>query len=398
MVDSESIIARVLKGEIKFHEISDHCSPAEAVAVRRKAVERMTGAPLVHVGSHSIDIGAVTGRNIDSPIGAVQVPVGVAGPVKVNGSAAKGEFPIFLATTEGALVASVNRGCSCINKAGGAQALITKDGMTRAPVFTCAGVGDAQKFVAWVRENAQEIGDEAESTTKHGKLISIAPFHLGRNVWLRFLYETGDAAGLNMVTIATDKAANWIAQNQKLARLVALSGNVCVDKKASGLNFILGRGKSVIAEVTLPKKVVKDVLKCTPEEFAEVSYKKNILGSILANALSFNAHQANVVAAMFIALGQDPAHVVDGSMGVLDCQVEPDGDLYVSVTIPALYTGTVGGGTRLETQAELLAAMKVKSSRELAEVVASAVLAGEISLVGALTTGTLAGAHAKLGR
>jgi hydroxymethylglutaryl-CoA reductase (NADPH) len=201
-----------------------------------------------------------------------------------------------------------------------------------------------------------------------------------------------------MVTIATQKAVDWISRSQKHAKIVALSGNVCVDKKAASLNFILGRGKSVIAEATIPRKVVKEVLKCTPEEFVDVNYRKNLLGSILAGALSFNAHQANIVAASFIALGQDPAHVVDGSLGVVTAELDQNGDLLVSATIPALYTGTVGGGTRLSTQRELLDATGVKSSRGLAEVISVAVLAGEISLLGALATGTLAGAHARLGR
>ena len=392
------LLERVVKGEVKLHEIGEHCSPAEAVAIRRAALERMTGASLKHVGSHSIDVAAVTGRNIDSPIGAVQVPVGVAGPLKVSGDSAKGEYPIFLATTEGALVASVNRGCAVLNGAGGAKVKILKDEMTRAPVFKCASGADAVKFAEWVKANFAKIKAEAETTSKHAKLNSITPFHIGRNIWLRFSYETGDAAGLNMVTIATQKACDWIGAGQKHAKLVALSGNVCVDKKASGLNFILGRGKTVIAEAVVPKEVVRKILRCEPKEFADVNYRKDLLGSILANALAFNAHQANIIAAMFIALGQDAAHVVDGSMGVTTAELEENGDLYVSVTIPALYIGAVGGGTRVETQRELLNAMKVKSSKELAEVVAAAALAGDISLIGALATGTLASAHAKLGR
>ncbi|MDD5317360.1 MAG: hydroxymethylglutaryl-CoA reductase (NADPH) [Candidatus ainarchaeum sp.] len=397
----EGLIEKVARGEIKLHEIEGRLSPDEggkAVAVRRKAVEKMTGKSLWQVGSHTIDLAAVTGRNIDSPIGAVQVPVGVAGPVKVRGGSASGEYPIFLATTEGALVASVNRGCSCINKAGGATAAIIRDEMTRAPVFKTKSIKDSMAFVSWVCEHFQAIKAEAETTTRHGKLKSIAPFYIGRNVWLRFAYETGDAAGLNMVTIATQKAADYIASRQKLAKIVALSGNVCVDKKASGLNFVLGRGKTVVAEAVIPRKVLKEVLKCSPEEFAEVNYRKNLLGSILANALSFNAHQANIIAAAFIALGQDAAHVVDGSMGVTTAELDGNGDLYVSVTIPALYVATIGGGTRIETQRELLGATGAKSSRELAEIISVAALAGEISLIGALATGTLATAHARLGR
>ena len=398
MVIMEEILKKVLNGEIKLHEIQEHCEQEKAIDIRRNAVEELSGVKLKHVGSYTINLPAVTGRNIDSPIGVVQVPVGVAGPVKVKGDHADGTYPIFLATTEGALVASVNRGCTAINGAGGARAKILKDEMTRAPVFKTKSITDSVQFVDWVQKNYAEIKKEAETNSRFTRLHSITPFYIGRNVWLRFAYETGDAAGLNMVTIATQRAVDWIMANQKFAKIVALSGNVCVDKKASGLNFVLGRGKSVVAEVVIPRNVVQKVLKCTPEEFVEVNYRKNMLGSILANALAFNAHQANIIAAAFIALGQDAAHVVDGSMGVTTAEVEENGDLYISVTIPALYVGTVGGGTRVETQRELLEAMKVKSSKELAEVIAVAALAGDISLIGALATGTLAQAHAKLGR
>lgn len=397
VVDMADLLKRVLKGEIKLHEIQGHCPLPKAIAIRRRAVEERQGAALKNVASYSIDLPAVTGRNIDSPIGCVQVPVGVAGPLKVSGEQAKGEYPVFLATTEGALVASVNRGCAALNAAGGARARILKDGMTRAPVFKVKDVSEAVGFVGWVNGNFAKIRKEAEGESKFTKLRSITPFHIGRNVWLRFEYETGDAAGLNMVTIATQRACDWIAASQKGAKMVALSGNVCVDKKASGLNFVLGRGKSVIAEAVLTRKALKEVLKCSAEEFVDVNYRKNLLGSIMGVSRGFNAHAANIIAASFIALGQDPAHVVDGSMAVTTAEPEGDG-VYVSVTIPALYVGTVGGGTRVETQRELLGAMKVKNSRELAEVVAAAVLAGEISLIGALAEGTLAGAHARLGR
>ena len=388
----------MLKGKVKLHEIQEHCEQPKAIAIRRIALERLFGAKLKHVGSYSIDLPAITGRNIDSPIGAVQVPVGVAGPLKVSGDSAKGAYPIFLATTERALVASVNRGCTALNASGGAKVKILKDEMTRAPVFRAKCVADAVKFAEWVKANYATIKAKAEEDSRFTRLKSITPFYVGRNVWLRFAYETGDAAGLNMVTIATQKACDWICAKQKYAGIVALSGNLCVDKKASGLNFILGRGKSVVAEAIIPKEAMRKILKCSPEEFADVNYRKNLLGSILADARGFNAHQANIIAAMFIALGQDAAHVVDGSMGITTAELEKNGDVYVSVTIPALYVGTVGGGTRVETQRELLNAMKVKSSKELAEVVAAAALAGEISLIGALAEGTLAGAHARLGR
>lgn len=396
MKESE-LVAKIAKGKIAFHEASDFADAKTAIAARRAAVEKMSGASLKHVGACTIGLGAITNRNIDSPIGAVQVPVGVAGPLRVNGAHAKGAYPIFLATTEGALVASVNRGCSALNAAGGANARVFKDAMTRAPAFRAKDAGAALAFVSWVEKNFGKIKAEAERTTSHGRLLSITPFIAGRTAFLRFAYSTGDASGLNMVTVATDAAVKFIGASQRFAKCVALSGNMCVDKKACALNALLGRGKSVIADALLPRKVVAQVLKTTPERIVDVNYRKNLIGSALAGSHSFNAHYANVIAAAFIALGQDAAHVVDGSLG-MTC-AEMDGrDLYVSVTLPALYVGTVGGGTRVETQAELLAAMRVKTSSELAEVIASAVLAGETSLLAALAAGELADAHAKLGR
>lgn len=396
MKESE-LVAKIAKGVIAFHEASDFADAKTAIAARRAAIEKTSSAPLKHVAACSIDLAAVTGRNIDSPIGAVQVPVGVAGPLSISGSHAKGEYPIFLATTEGALVASVNRGCTALNAAGGANARVFRDAMTRAPAFKARNASDALVFVSWVEKNFGKIKAEAERTTSHGRLLSITPFIAGRTVFLRFAYGTGDASGLNMVTIATDNAVRYIDAAQRLARCVALSGNMCVDKKACALNALLGRGKSVIADALLPSKIVKQVLKTTPERIVDVNYRKNLIGSALAGSHSFNAHYANVVAAAFIALGQDAAHVVDGSLGMTNAEMEGK-DLYISVTLPALYVGTVGGGTRVETQAELLRATRAKTSGELAEVIASAVLAGEISLLAALAAGELASAHAKLGR
>jgi len=395
---NEELVKKLARGELSFHQIGENCSLEEAPEMRRKALEQMTGVKLEHVGKYSINLAAVTGKNIDNPVGAVQVPVGVAGPLKVKAEGREAEHPIFLATTEGALVASVNRGCSALNKAGGARAIVLKDEMTRAPAFRCESAGDSVKFVEWVKGNEEKIRAEAESTTKHGKLVSITPFFIGRTVWLRFSYHTGEASGLNMVTIATKKAVDFIQKSQELAKCIALSGNACIDKKTSAMNFILGRGKSVIAEATIPAVVLEEVLKCTPEEFVEVNYRKNLLGSVMAGAHGFNAHAANPAAAMLIALGQDEAHAVDASYCVTSAEANSDGSLYVSVTMPSVYVGSLGGGTRVETQKELLGATGVESARELACVLASAVLAGEISLVGALATGTLASAHAELGR
>ena len=333
-------------------------------------------------------------------IGAVQVPLGIVGPLKVNGEHAQGDFYVPLATTEGALVASVNRGCSVITASGGARARIIDDKMTRAPVFRVNGIDHAFNVVEWVKNNWDIVKKAAESTTRHGKLIGFDYFIAGTNLFLRFKYNTGDAMGMNMATIATKEVSDVIEKNTG-AKLIALSGNVCVDKKPAALNLILGRGKTIIAEVKIPREIVKKKLKTTPEDFVEVVYRKIYIGSALSGSYGFNAHFANIIAAIFIATGQDVAQVVEGSNGITIAEVTESGDLYVAVYLPSLEIGTVGGGTSVETQREALSIMDCYGSgkvKKFAEIVASTVLAGEISLIGALAAQQLAEAHKKLGR
>jgi len=404
----EELAEKVAKGEIKFYEVEEYTDGDSELAteVRRRAVEKLTGARLEHLGKYTIDANRAMDKNIENMIGAVQIPVGIAGPLRVRGEYADGEYYIPLATTEGALVASVNRGCSVITESGGAHARIVRDAMTRAPVFKLPNVRKALDFVEWVREHFDEIKEVAESTTRHGELLDIQEFITGRHVFLRFEFDTKDAMGMNMVTIAVEEAVKWIEENYPDAKCVSVSGNVCVDKKPSWLNNVLGRGRTVVAEVEVPADVVEEKLKTTPEAMAEVNYRKNLVGSATAGNLGFNAHHANVVAAIFLATGQDEAHVVDGSTGYTIMEVTEDGDLYASVTIPSLNVGTVGGGTGVETQRECLEILGVAgggdppgvNAKEFAEVVAAAVLAGELSLVAALAAGHLGRAHRLLGR
>ncbi len=237
---------------------------------------------------------------------------------------------------------------------------------------------------------------------KHLRLSEIKPFLVGRNVYLRFCYDTDEAMGMNMVTIGTQKAIDWIEKKLKI-KCTSITGNLCVDKKPSWMNFILGRGKRVWAEVVIKPQVVKGVLKTTVEKIVEVVLKKDFLGSALAGAMGFNGHYANIVAAVFLATGQDMAHVVEGSLGITTAEVLEDGNLYFSVYLPDLMVGTVGGGTGIVTQKEALAMMGLGKGRrgeamEFAQVVGAAVLAGELSLTAALSAGHLARAHARLGR
>ncbi len=395
---------RIKNGSLKLHALEKELPPGEAVKIRRSFLENETGVSLKRLGDFTIDPEGVVKRNIENMVGAVQVPVGVAGPLRVRGTYASGEFYIPLATTEGALVASVNRGCSLIGRAGGAEVRILRDGMTRAPVFAARDVVHAHGIAEWVRTHRQELAKAAESTTSHGKLLDTIPYVTGTSVFVRFEFDTKDAMGMNMVTIASEKAAELI-EAETGARLVALSGNMCTDKKPAAINLIEGRGKSVISGVFLPDPFVREVLKTDAPTLAEVNQRKNLIGSARAGSLGFNAHAANIVAAIFIACGQDAAHVVEGS-GCITCVDAREGGVYVSVTAPSLQLGTVGGGTRIETQRECLSLLGVAgggdppgaNSKKFAEIVCSAILAGEISLLGALAAQHLAKAHRELGR
>jgi len=403
--DSETmILSRLKDGSLKLYELEKEVPAIDAIRIRRGFIESETGTTLDNLGIFSIDVERVVKRNCENMIGTVQVPVGIAGPLLVNGEHAHGNYYLPLATTEGALVASVNRGCTAITKAGGAEVRILHDGMTRAPVFAARSISHAKQVVDWVTGHIADLRTAAESTTSHGKLIDIMPFVAGTSVFFRMNFDTKDAMGMNMVTIASAKVAELIAQGTG-ARLVALSGNMCTDKKPAAINGILGRGRSVVAGIALSHDLISQVLKTDAATLFEVNYRKNLVGSARAGSMGFNAHAANVVAAMFIACGQDAAHSIDGSTCLTTVDPTPTG-VYVSVTLPSLPVGTVGGGTGIATQQECLNLLGVAgggtpagtNAKKLAEIIASGVLAGELSLLGALAAQHLARAHQQLGR
>ena len=409
MTDAADLAARVREGELRLHELDDHADPDAAAAARRQVVESETDASLASVGDYGFPA-ARADPNIENMIGAVQVPMGVAGPIAVDGGVAEGEAYLPLATTEGALLASVNRGCSVLNAAGGATARIIKSGMTRAPVFRVADVVEAEALVSWVRDNTDRLREAAAETTNHGELLDVTPYVVGNSVYLRFRYDTKDAMGMNMATIATEAACDVI-ETETEASLVALSGNLCTDKKPAAINAIEGRGRSVTADVTVPREIVAERLHTTPEAIAELNTRKNLVGSAKAGSLGFNAHVANVVAAIFLATGQDEAQVVEGANAITTAEVRgdgsgSDGDLYVSVSLSSLEVGTVGGGTKLPTQAEALDVLGLRGGGDppgsnadaFAEYIAAGALAGELSLLSALASRHLSSAHAELGR
>jgi len=357
--------------------------------------------------------------NIENMIGWTKVPLGQAGPLLVNNK----NYDLSLATTEGALVASVNRGCKATRLSGGIKVLVENVGATRGPVFRVKGIDEGKKLINWVKDNFKLVQKAAEATSQHLKLVDFTSTMAGKNAWLRFRFNTGEAMGMNMVTIATQKIVELIEDKLKI-KCLALSGNFCVDKKANWLNFIEGRGKKVWAEAMIKRIIVKDVLKTTPEKIIEVVKSKQWLGSIMSGSMGANGHFANIAAALFLATGQDMAHVVEASLGVTIAELQsgsasrratcsylpgeargcarrsawPAPDLYFSVYLPDLMVGMVGGGTRLPSQQQVLKMLGNPSAIELAGIIGGSVLAGELSLTAALASGDLAKAHQKLGR
>lgn len=368
---------------------------------RRKGLEKELDVKLPHVGNYSLDAGIASVRNCENMVGVAQLPLGIAGPLRLNNEEfSVRNYYVPLATTEGALVASVNRGCKAISESKGANVYSYKVGTTRGPVFYTGNLKNEIKLYKWVKENEDRIRKVAEKTSEHLKFKKAKVAGLGNYAFIRFSFDTGDAMGMNMATIAT-LAITELIEKEVGIKSLSVAGNYDVDKKASWLNFINHRGIKAWAEVVLSKEVLKKVLKTNSEKLFDVWLAKCMIGSAMSGSLGFNAHFANVIAAFYIATGQDPAHVVEGSLGITTMKVMPDKSLYASVYLPSLMLGVIGGGTGLSTQKEAINLLKLdrkKSVLELAEVVAGSVLAGEISLLSSLAENSLVKAHRKLGR
>jgi hydroxymethylglutaryl-CoA reductase (NADPH) len=350
---------------------------------------------------HSFSQKEAFAHNIENFIGTVKLPVGIAGPLRVNGLHACGDYYVPLSTSEASLVASYSRGARVISAAGGASAALLSEGVGRAPVFVFENIAEVGSFLYWVMGNENEIQRAAESTTVHGKLVDLEITVEGHNAFLLFLYETGDAAGQNMVTLATHAAVEWIKQNTPIKpRSVYLESNFSGDKKASALSLQRVRGRKVVAEVRVPREIVQDQLHTTPERMTECA-KLGTLGSVLTGTLGAQGHFANGLAALFIACGQDVACVAEAAVGTTNFELDSEGGLYVSVTLPNLIVGTIGGGTKLPSQHACLEIMGLAGSgkaRAFAEVAACVCMAGEISLVAAISANQFAQAHARLAR
>ncbi|KGY11651.1 3-hydroxy-3-methylglutaryl-CoA reductase [Vibrio tubiashii] len=340
-------------------------------------------------------------KNIEHFIGTVKLPVGVAGPLRVNGLYASDDYLIPLATTEAALVASYNRGAQLITQSGGASSMLINEGVSRTPVFMFDSLGEAGQFVAWVVTQYDHFKHIAESTTAHGKLHDINVNIEGNRVYLVFEYHTGDASGQNMVTIATNEVYRFILSNSPIEPCEAfLDGNLSGDKKPNAHSLRHVRGKKVTAEVNIERQLLEKYLHTTPEKMTRFG-QVTTTGSALSGGIGVNAHYANALAALYIACGQDAACVAESAVGITRMEVNKNGGLYASVTLPNLMVGTVGGGTGLPTQKACLDIMKLYGNgkaKALAEVAAALCLAGELSIVGAFCAEHFSRAHQKLAR
>ncbi|MEO0896020.1 MAG: hydroxymethylglutaryl-CoA reductase [Bacteroidota bacterium] len=373
----------------------------EIIKIRQKFVEEFTGQKLDHIKHYSFDP-HITQGNCEAFTGVAQIPIGFAGPLQIHGEHAQGEFLVPLATTEGTLVASYNRGIKLLNACGGVKCSVVDDAMQRAPVFVMEDARAARDFVKWVREHEREIAEQAESTTSVGKLSYIDDYLASKFAYLRFNFYTGDAAGQNMVGRATFKACSWILDNYKENpfKNFYLESNLATDKKASQVNVMHTRGKRVIAECTIKRSILEQFMRVDTKTLAYHTKVANV-GTILSGANNNGLHSANCITAMFIATGQDVANVAESSAGILYLELTEENDLYCSITIPSLIVATYGGGTSLATQKEcldLLGCYGKGKVKKFAEIVAGAVLAGELSLGSAISSSDWVSSHEEYGR
>lgn len=346
------------------------------------------------------------GRNCEGMIGFVQVPVGIVGPLTFNNETLW--FP--MATTEGCLVASTNRGCKAMNAGTGATSVILHDGITRAPCVRFPSAAKAASVREWLHRSSSqmELRKIFATTTRFGKMKDMKVIQASRNLYLRISCQSGDAMGMNMISKGTMAILEYLSMEFESMEVICVSGNVCTDKKPSAINWIEGRGKSIVCETIIPKETVQSVLKTNVESMVDVHIQKNLIGSAMAGSIGgFNAHAANLVAAVFLATGQDPAQVVESSNCLTHAEMTKSHDLYMSVTMPSIQVGTVGGGTQLRSQAACLGMVNAAgpssinpgdNAKRLAQIIGAAVLAGEVSLLAALSAGDLVKSHMKHNR
>jgi hydroxymethylglutaryl-CoA reductase (NADPH) len=401
-VEVEDVIAGP-DGRVRIPRSDDDDYAEAAIRARQQFAEQFTQQEYKHLPHYSFDPHALKG-NCEHFVGVAQVPVGLAGPLHVQGEHAQGDFLIPMATTEGTLVASYNRGMQVLNLCGGVKCTVIGDAMQRAPVFVFDDARGARDFGRWVADNLEQIRPQAESTSRVAKLQYIDTYLSNKFAFLRFNFSTGDAAGQNMVGRATFAACSWILEQYKSeaapVRNFYLESNFATDKKASQINVMRTRGKRVVAEAVVRRDVLMQRMRVTPEQLAYHGQVSNV-GAFLSGANNNGAHSANGITALFIATGQDVANVSESSAGVLYSEVTKEGDLYISITIPSLIVATYGGGTGLATQNEclrMLGCVGQGTVYKFAEIVAGVVLAGELSLGAAISSSDWVSSHEQYGR
>ncbi|KAL9580015.1 MAG: hypothetical protein Q9212_004746 [Teloschistes hypoglaucus] len=400
--DSE-LVEMTLRSVIPFHALEKTLAdPTRAVRVRRAVVSRTPGIHHTNTLESSLlpfedyDFARVFGSCAENVIGYMPIPVGVAGPITIDGTS------VFLpmSTTEGALIASTSRGAKALNGGGGVTTVVTGNGMTRAPVVSFSDVRRAGACKDYIdsTEGQEAVKRAFDSTSRFGRLQRVTTKLAGSSLYLRFKATTGDAMGMNMISKGVQEALTVLTRDCGFPdmNIISLSGNFCTDKKPAPINWIDGRGKGIVAESTIPKEVVERTLKCNVDALCKLNISKNLVGSSLAGSVGGNnAHAANIVTAIFLATGQDPAQVVGSSNCMTLMESTEHGDLRISVSMPSIEVGTVGGGTVLEPQGAMLDLIGVRGSNngqnaiDLAKAVAAGVLAGELSLCSALTVGAL---------
>ncbi|XP_050205665.1 3-hydroxy-3-methylglutaryl-coenzyme A reductase 1 [Mercurialis annua] len=406
--EDEEIVKSVIDGTIPSYSLESKLGDCKrAATVRRLALQRMMGRSLEGLPLEGFDYESILGQCCEMPVGYVQIPVGIAGPLLLDGR----EYSVPMATTEGCLVASTNRGCKAIYFSGGATSVLLKDGMTRAPVVRFGSVTRAAdlKFFLENPDNFDTLSVVFNRSSRFAKLQGIRCSIAGKNLYMRFRCGTGDAMGMNMVSKGVQNVLDFLQNDFPDMDVIGISGNFCSDKKPAAVNWIEGRGKSVVCEAIIKEEVVKKVLKTNVASLVELNMLKNLAGSAVAGALGgFNAHAGNIVSAIFIATGQDPAQNVESSHCITMMEAVNDGqDLHISVTMPSIEVGTIGGGTQLASQSACLNLLGVKganreapgsNSRLLATIIAGSVLAGELSLMSAIAAGQLVKSHMKYNR
>ncbi|KAL3639849.1 3-hydroxy-3-methylglutaryl coenzyme A reductase 2-B [Castilleja foliolosa] len=406
--DDEKLVDCVVTGEIPSYSLESRLGDCfKAAKIRREAVQRLAGRSMDGLPLEGFDYDSILGQCCEMPVGYVQIPVGIAGPLLMNGC----EYTVPMATTEGCLVASTNRGCKAIYASGGATCVLLRDAMTRAPVVRFGSAKRAAELKFFLEDplNYETLSLVFNKSSRFGRLQNIKCAVAGKNLYIRFSCSTGDAMGMNMVSKGVQNVLDFLQSDFPDMDVIGISGNYCSDKKPAAINWIEGRGKSVVCEAVITGDVVSKVLKTNVASLVELNMLKNLAGSAVAGSLGgFNAHAANIVSAIFIATGQDPAQNIESSHCITMMEPVNDGkDLHISVTMPSIEVGTVGGGTQLSSQSACLNLLGVKgaskespgsNSQLLATIVAGSVLAGELSLMSAISAGQLVKSHMKYNR